>query len=728
MKRLLFLLLLVSGLHAQLVEDIEFEGLVHLSKVNAEDIVAIPRGSEVDVQKVNKAIKEFFEYGYFEDIQVFYEEGVLRFEFTEKPVLSRVDMSGYKERDKESILDHLGLKKGSVYEKQKLSNAKREILALLEFEGYFDSVVEFETVRDEGSIELDVNVRKGEKIYIKRLEFLGNENFSHKDIEKQLQNRQRDFMGWMWGLNDGIVKVNEVPNDKQRVKDFYMQNGYLDVAVTDGLLEVDFGGYKAKQIYMIDEGQQYTIGDIEVLQTQDIIDLDSVELKVQEGEVFNIQHFRDDITHLKELYADRGYAYARVTPDMIPNSEDATVDLVFEVEPNQEVFINDVVISGNSKTIDRVIRREVFLAPGDRYSLTDLKDSKNALNRTGFFESVEILEKRVGANEMDLEVKVVEQPTGSLVLGAGYGSYDGFIYNIEVSDKNIFGTGLDVAVDFENSDKRTSYNLRVTNPRVWDSRYSAGINIFDREYIAYDYEENSLGGSIFVGRRLSRHWNANLRYLYVDYDIYHNDDRGQQQYAKASLIPSVSFNNTDSYYFPREGMKFNTSIESAGLNGDAEFTKTEASFTKYLGLRDYIDYDLILRYKARAGHMNLQSDIDLRNEKLYLGGVRTLRGYGSNSLSPRNENDYRIGGRYMFTNSVEASIPLIDSANMRLAAFYDYGMIGEDSFDEIERSSTGVAIEWLAPIGPIQFVFSKPLDKEEGDKTSTFEFTLGSNF
>jgi len=589
-------------------------------------------------------------------------------------------------------------------------------------------VVEFETKRDGNSIELDILVRKGEKIHIEDLQFLGNKKFSDKKIEKQLKNKEREFLGWMWGRNDGVVKVAELEADKHRIKDYYMKFGYLDVEVEDGVLETDFGGYKAKQIYKIIEGDQYRVADIKIIQTEQILDEDELEVSLQIGKPFNIERFRKDSDTLKDAFANKGYAYVRVTPEVIPNSKTKTVDIRYIIEPNQKVYINDVIISGNTRTIDRVIRREIFLAPGDLYNLRDLKDSKNSLNRTGYFQSVEIVEKRVGVDKIDLEIKVVEQPTGSIVLGAGYGSYDGFIYNVAVSDRNIFGTGLDVGVDVEKSDKRDSYNLHLNNPRVWDSIYSAGVNVFNRSYTAYNYDEKSKGGSVFVGRKFGRNWSSSLSLLYVDYKIdYEDSTRADENYDKGSIIPSVSFNNTDSFYFPREGMKFRTSLEYAGAFGDSKFIKSSTSFSAYYGLEDLINYDLILRYKARLGYLNDRGYLNI-NEKFYMGGIDTVRGFGSSSLSPRDAKNYRTGGMKMFANSIEASIPLIDSANMRLAFFYDYGMIGEGSFNEIKRSSTGAAIEWLSPLGAIQFIFAKPLDDKPGDDKSSFEFNLGTTF
>ncbi len=731
MRVVLILAIFIFSLHAQTIQKLEFDGLVHLSELTASEAVGIKPGDTLESAEVDKAIKELYEYGYFEDIQVFFDEGTLRFELSTKPVISHINLSGYKERDQESILEHLGLKKGAILDAQKLQDARSQIMELLEYEGYYDSVVEFDQEREGSSVRVEVQVRTGEKIKLRQQRFVGNEYYDSDEIEEVLQNKQEDFLGWMWGRNDGVVKVAELPNDKQRIKDLYMKAGFLDATVQDGLLEAEFGSYTAKQQYRIDEGKQYTVSRVDFSEARALEEKKALRelTELNEGETFDIEKLRNDLKGLKNHYADMGYAYTRTSPRVMPNSDDHTVEVTYEIEPGQKVYINDVIISGNTKTIDRVIRREVHLAPGDLYSITDKEDSINALKRTGYFKDVQIKEKRVASDKIDLEINIKEQQTGSLVFGIGYGSYDGMVYNIQVSDKNIFGSGLDVSADVEKSDKRNSYNVSLTNPRVWDSRYSTGFSIFDQDYTAHDYEENNKGGSVFVGRRLSRHWKGNLRLSYTDTDLDYDAGVGleDETYDKGSIIPSVSFNNTDNYYFPKNGIKFNTSLEYAGAVGKEEFIKNRTSFAAFYGLKELTGYDMVLRYKASGGIINDRGYLHI-NEKFYLGGVGDVRGYASNSLSPRNDQGYRIGGKRTFANSVEASIPLIESANMRLAFFYDYGMIGEDSFDQIDRSGAGAAIEWLSPMGPLQLIFAKALDDEEGDETSTFEFSLGRSF
>jgi outer membrane protein insertion porin family len=750
MKRFFAVMLftvLVAG--AQEIKEIRFEGLYHLSDDIAREITGLHPGEPIDVEKVDEAIHKLFAQGYFKDIWVTEEHGVLTFHFKEKPVISQIVISGYGENKRDELLSAIGLHKGDIYDERKVEKAAAMIRSTIEAEGYFDTVVETEVIPlENGSVKLEFKVNKGENIIIRKLNLCGAKHLEKSEIESVMANRERDFMGWMWGFNDGKVKIDQLKYDAPRIRDLYMRYGYLDAKVDDPLLRVDFDQYDAILDFKIEEGPVYKVKDVRIELAKPVIDpvILKDELKVKPGDVFNIDELRRDMEKIKEKIANMGYAFVRVTPDFSKDEKDHTTIVKYRVFPGDKVYIRDVVISGNTRTLDRVVRREIFLAPGDLYNLTDLKDSKAALMRTGYFENVVIDERRVNEHEMDLVVNVKEAQTGNIMIGGGYGSYDGFIFNAAVNDRNVFGSGLSLGLSTDLSRHRTNFNFNITNPRVWDSDYSAGFNIYHNEYENYDYTEKRFGGSLSVGKQIARYWHASVMYQYFttdisdyptalpDYILY------EDPFTTSAGTLSLSFNNTDDFYLPRHGMIFTASAMYAGLGGDAVYNKDYLTFSIYQGMEDYIDYDLILRYKARMGFIpyvgtgskdGIEYDKLPVSAKFYMGGVRTVRGYESGSIGGTIEDNgyyYRTGGRYTFSNSVEASIPLVEAAKMRLAFFFDYGMIGDENFDDFTRAGTGAQIEWFSPMGPITLVFAYPLMEEDGDRTSNFEFTMGQRF
>ncbi|MBN2824881.1 MAG: outer membrane protein assembly factor BamA [Campylobacterales bacterium] len=743
MKKIIALSLVAGSLlMGQKVTSIKFDGLVHLSPSVAKEVADIHVGDQLDPRRVNESVKKLFAQGYFSDVYVENRGGGhLVYHVKEKSAITNIKVEGYGSgEDGVKALEQVGLKRGDFYDKITIEKAKKALTKRIEAEGYYDTVVNVEENKIHDGMALTFKVNKGEKINIKKVNFVGAKNLSKSDIEKKVANKESEVLGFLPGRNSGNANVDQLSYDAYRARDAYLEKGYLDATVSKPVMRVDFGTYNAEVNYVVNEGPQYKVSRVDIMQNVPGLKVDKDELKLQSGRVFNIERVRKDIKYLTEEVGNLGYANAQIVPNFQKDTQNKKVGVTYQIVAGDKVRINDVIISGNSATQDSVVRRYIYLAPGDTYSYTDLKDSKSALGRTGFFEKVEITPKRVSSDKVNLHVKVKETATGSITAGGGYGSYEGFMLNASVSDKNIFGTGITASIGFDISEVSTNYNLSFSNPRVFDSEYSLAVNLYRRDYEYIDYDQKQIGGSVAIGKQLTRNFYASIGYAYVDTDFNESDNAANPNavatiidpiftgtYIKSSALLGFSFDNTDDYYVPREGMIAGLNIEYAGLGGDAEFLKYKGKFGLYYGFNDIIDYDLILRYKARVNYIDDNGYVPIA-EKLFMGGIGSLRGYNAYSLSPRDAQLRRTGGLKMFSTSVEASIPLSTEAKMRLTGFYDYGMIGEDSFDEIKRSSAGIVIEWQSGFGPINLVFAKALDDEVGDSTSTFEFSMGTKF
>lgn len=738
--RVVLLFILPFLLFAETIKSIKYDGLIHISPMIANEIVNMRAGESLDIKKVDRAIVEFYKQGYFNDIYVTKEGGVLTFHFSEKPVIANIQIEGLGSgRDYQDLKENLPIKKGDIYDKVKMQRAKSKIVKFFEDRGYVDTVVEEKTEKiSEQSLKLTLLINRGENITIENIDYCGAKRYGASDFEAVTANREREFLGWMWGFNDGELKVDQLPLDGFRIKDFYMRRGYLDAEVSQPYLEADFNTYTASINYEIKEGEVYSVSSVEIVQDKPLLEVDKIvkELKMEPGRRFDIERVRKDMEFIKTELGNMGYAFARVVPDTRKNEEERTVAITYQTYAGEKVYINDVLISGNTRTKDRVIRREVYLAPGDLYNATDMRDSKDALKRTGYFDEVEIEERRVSEDKIDILVRVKEARTGEFRFGAGYGSYSGISGNVAVSDRNVFGSGIQGSASIDISEKSSLYRLSVYNPRFKDSKYSLGGTIYRSKYQAYDYTQTSSGFDITVGRQLTRNWHAYVTYelsstelsditsnTTTTFDKYYQGSR----YVKSAIRPGVSYNTTDDYLLPRRGITESSYIEYAGLGGDAKFIKNYNSLEYFLGLQDEIDLDLILRYKGKFG---VGSDLGYfpLSEKFYLGGISTLRGYKSGSISPTDSSGNRIGGEWMMVNTLELSQSLVNDGKFRMGLFYDYGMIGKDSPSEIQRSATGAMIEWISPLGAIDLIFPVPIDSKPGDKTSDFEFSMGRRF
>ena len=758
--RLLFVpFVLCAGIaHAAQISAIHYEGSTSISDTLAAEISKLKPGDTLDVDKVDEAIVAFFKQGYFEDIYATFDNGVLTFHFKQRPKIASVEIKGYgSEQEKETLYSQIGIKKGDSYDEVKLERAKLIIKTILEYQGYYGSVIQEEItpVGSDGAYAITLNVNQGENIIITKAHYEGREKLSVSEIQELAANREKQFAGWLWGRNDGKLKLNDLEFDSARIQDAYMRKGFLDANVSPAFLEADFNDHSAELYYKIEEGDRYKTSEVKVVLQTPVISEEKLlkKLKIQTKDYFNIENLRADMEIIKQEVADLGYAFTRVSPDLDKNTTDSEVKVIYYVQIGQKVKINDVIITGNTRTADKIIRRELLLAPGDEYSLSQLRRSENALKRLGYFNKVEIQERRVSEDSMDLLVNVEEARTGELMFGFGYGSYDRLMVNASIRERNLFGTGHSGQLYVDWSYRRQLFNLTLTNPRILDSEYSESVSAFVSTYWNWDYREQTIGGSVNFGRLITDTFRVSLGYTlsttrilgfyqeatenaYKQYfqEAYKSGITPLDAPLKSALSPSIYFDNTDDYYFPKNGIIASAYAEYAGLGGEEKYTKIYGKFAGYKHLKSLIGLDLIARYKMQAGMIIDQGYASITS-KFYMGGITSVRGYQISSLTPRyypTDGSYpqgiRVGGNYMMTNSVELSYGILEKAQMRLAVFYDYGMIGVDSINETVRQSWGLAIEWVSPIGPLVLVFPQAINPQPSDYTSSFEFTMGTRF
>ncbi|AXK48755.1 outer membrane protein assembly factor BamA [Aliarcobacter trophiarum LMG 25534] len=737
-------------LSANSIKSIEYVNVSKVSPQVLEETLGMRAGETLDENKLNEALIKFYSYGYFDDIVVDNDNGNLKILFKEKPSIANVDIKGYKTRseDNDAIKKVLKLNKGSMYSEKRVKEAKEQLLGMLSSDGFINSVVEVETEKlSDSSVKLTFNVNKGDEIIIREARYHGANELDGSDFKKVTANKEKEFASWWFGQSDGEMKIDQLKYDARRINDLYFEKGYLDADIKEPFLDIDFASNQAKIDFFVKEGEKYTTNDIKIYLDSSIVDPEEIysELKLKVDRTFNIKKLRDDQEYIRTLVADKGYAYAEVKFDLKKNEAEHRVDVVFSVVPGEQVYINDVKISGNARTLDRVVRRDVYLAPGDMYNLTDIKDAKNKLKRSSFFEDVQIEEKRISEDKMDISVKVTEAPTGSIMLGGGYGSYDKLMINGSVSDTNIFGSGLTLSLSGDLSKRSNRYEVALKNPSINDSDYNGDIEAHSTkiEYrrSQYDSDVKTKGFSIGAGKEIIRNTYVGARYgLDFVKETYEYDSdflrkpipAGKKlfedtDYTNSSITPYINYDSTNDFYFPTDGIKAGASVEYAGVGGDSKYIKPGVNFRYFYSLEDLTELDWVLRFKTQAKMLIDNGQIN-QGDSLYLGGPKTLRGYKSYAFPNNDSGYYQDPYEKMWSNQFEVSFPLVPSAKMRWGLFYDYGMIGKSSFSEVKRSGTGALLEWISPMGPLQLIFAKPIGDKPGDDTSSFEFSFGTSF
>ncbi len=738
MKKVISIGIVCTFSSAAILKEVHFDGLYSLSYDTALSVAELKIGEELDEEKLNLAISNLYRQNYFKSIEAKEENGILTFTLSEKPSIAKITITGIASNDRKQIESILSIKRGSLFNEASINEASERIKAFYNNQSFFDTIVEFKvkTLENTSGVELEFIVNRGENIIIDKVHLSGSKDLSYSDLEPTIVNKEKEFMGWMWGRNDGKLKIFELANDSARITDEYMKKGYLDVKVSPAYLKTYADINRANLTYFIKENKPYKVSSIRVenpLFNEEENIKTAKDLKLKAGKIINIEKLREDIKTIETQSADLGYAFVEVFPDLQKDRENLEVAIVFNVIPHEKVRIRNIVISGNSRTVDRVVRRELFITEGTLYNRTDLTDSRNALRRTSYFENVEIKEKKVSDTEVDLVVEVKEASTGSIGGGVGYSSSDGVLINASLSENNIFGSGMKSSIFIDKGDDTLSGRISLIEPRLFDSLYSLGGSLYSNDYDWDNYSERNYGFDLTLGRQFARFFNASLTYNLEQSDIYNLSPRLQiagyrlGKTYKSSITPAISFNNTDDFYLPRSGIIASTAFEYAGVGGDQKFLSSTTRFNFYQGLEDYVGFDLIYRYKASFYKVWDKGYLPI-NQRIYLGGMRSIRGYESRSVSPKNIFGDEIGGTIAFANSAELSFPLINRIKLRGSMFFDYGAIGYSRIDEIQRMSAGLGIEWITPIGPLQLIYAKPINNKPGDDTNVFEFSIGTRF
>jgi len=723
-----FLLLLPAFLLAQNIENIKYQGLIHLSPETANALIKITPHSEFDIKKIDESIKALYATGYFKTIKADVKNNTLIFICKEKPTITKIKTENLSD-DLKKILKEQNLlpKKGEILNQEKLKKLKSFIENYYLAKGYFNTVVRIDYVKiSDTKIILKIIIKKGNEVIIRKVNFFGA-TLPKSKLEDQIENQERTFWSIFPFTNSGKLKIFKLVEDRNNLQDFYMNLGYLDAKVSLPLAKPNLDSYFADIDYKIYEGPRYIVKKVSVDYPKNI-KIKLPELKLKTNKYFNISALRKDIEDIKHSFQNLGYAYAKVYPDI--KKEKQNVIVTYKVEPGNIYYINNVIISGNTKTLDRVIRRNIYLTPGKKFSYQDLIDSKYTLQRTGYLENVKIKQKRISNNKMDILVKVKEGLSGSLRAGISYGSYTKLGFNLALTEKNIFGSGQSISINADINSKSRDYSISLFNPRIFDTLYSFNASVFNNSFEGISYDSKQRGFTVGIGKKLSRNLSSNITYGYVKETLSNYDENLtdiEPKSTKSYIVSSLSYNDTDNYFFPTTGKKASISVEYAGIGGDQKFLKTIASAKYFYPITDKTYQTVaVLKFRAKAGLIKKIGYLPI-SEKFYLGGSKTVRGFNWYSISPKDSNGNDIGGKKEFIAGPEISTPLSIKNKLWLSGFIDYGAVGENNLN-ITRSSYGIELDWITPMGPISFIWAWPIKSEKEDDLQRFEFSLGTTF
>jgi len=714
-------------------------------RVDREAIMAKVKtkpGDPYSVEGIRDDIKAIYDMGYFDDIVADIRDTAAGKELTfivkERPLIRQVNITGNKEVGLEKIQEVVTVKANTTLNRTLLMEDAERIKVLYSKEGFYLARVEPQVeIREEATAIVNLKIEEGERVRVKRITIIGNEAFNERKIKKVMATKEAGFLSFI--TKRGRYEEDLFQSDLSSILGLYYDNGYIQTRLDESRVTLSDD---RKWLYItiaITEGEKYTVGKIDlkgdILTTKKEL---MEKIKTTPGKVFSRRVVGQDIVTLTDTYGDKGYANVNITPLTEVNHKERKVDITFDVQKGEPVYIERIDITGNVNTRDKVIRREVEVEEGGLYSATGLKRSRSNLRKLGYFEDVAIT-TQPGTREdrMILNIDVKERPTGAFSFGAGYSSTDKLIATFSISQSNLLGTGKKLDLWATLSSKSQRYQLGFTEPWLFDKPISGGFDIFKmtREYP--DFDRSSSGFDVRFG-----------------FPVYRRDTRGYLTYKleeveisnvatnAAQLIKDQEGTNTtssitgvlrrdtrDDAFFPTEGSVAVASIEFAGgpIGGDNNFVKYVLEGVRYFPM----PWDTTLALRGMGGYLQgFDGKVPPVYERFYLGGINSIRGFETRSVGPKDPATGEIiGGDKAVVVNVEYLFPLLREQRLKGLIFFDTGNAYDDDLDLGDlRYGAGVGIRWFSPLGPLRLEWGYNLDRKVGEKSSQWEFTIGGTF
>jgi len=677
------------------------------------------------------------------------ESGVLVIKVVERPSITEVSIKGnslIETDDFMEALGALGIKQGRIYNQTQLDRVVLDLKRRYQGQGYYAAEIAFNVEElPRNRVNLRIDVEEGKAATIGAINLVGNDTYTDDRLKPLLLLSEKS----LFGETDEYSKP-KMQADIETIKSYYLDRGFAEFDIRSNQVGLSLDKTKVFITINMTEGPQYTVSSIKYtgdtrISTEEITKLQSI----QSGDLFSRTKVIQTMNAFRDRLSEEGYAFADVKPDTVLDKENKTVDIKFDVTPKERVYVRQINIEGNTRTRDYVIRRELRQLESAPYSLSLVRRSTARLNRLGYFTRVDIDTKQASADQIDLTVKVEEQSTGSFTAGLGFSQLDGVSFNLGVAERNFIGSGNQLDFKISSSAARKSADIGLTNPYFTADGVSFGTGFYlseiDAEELGIsDYTTNNFGLRFSLGYPLSEHSRINYGLKFNSQSLICSDtfnvcndyliDNNENQTA-AILSLGWSYDTKNAFYFPSAGQKFSVSAEvETPISSDVSFYKLFMDEKWYYPITS--DFSLSLKLGLAYGDGFGSTNELPFYERFYTGGISSVRGYEPNSLGDNYDltidgSDRPIGGSTRVVSSAALNFPvpfIDDSSNIRFSLFLDAGNVyakGDPvEVDEL-RTSTGLGLSWITPVGPLSFSYAKPLNYTDDDEIQQFQFNLG---
>jgi outer membrane protein insertion porin family len=748
------LALALSAVPAQAIEpfvikDIRVEGIQRTEAGTVFSYLPVKVGDTMTDEKASQTIRALFATGFFRDVSIEAEEGVLVVLVQERPSVAQIEFTGLKEFDKETVLkamNQIGLAEGRIFDKGLLDRGEQELKRQYLSRGrYAASVSTTVTPLERNRVALNFTIDEGDTAKIRQISIIGNQAFSEKELLRQISLRTPGLLTW-YSKADQYSR-QKLSADLETLRSYYLDRGYLEFNIDSTQVSIT---PDKKDIYItvaLSEGPKYTVSDVKLAGELLLPEADLRKLiTLKPGEVFSRARVAESTKAISDRLGNEGYAFANVNaaPDL--DKDKRTAAFTFFVDPGRRVYVRRINIAGNNRTRDEVIRREMRQLEGGWFSSEKIANSRTRIDRLGYFTEVNLETPAVQGttDQVDVNVSIAEKPTGAVLLGAGFGSGEGVILSGSVTQQNIFGSGKHVSVGLNTSKLNTTYALSFTDPYYTVDGISRGFDLYSRKVDASNaglgnYSTKTLGGAVRFGVPVTDldTINYGLGYertnisTFADSPLIYLDYVAAFGHQSDAILGTVGWtrDSRDSLIYPTKGTLQRASGEVGLPGASLNYYKAQYQYQRYLPLTR--EYTLMLN--GEVGYGGGYSDTSALPffKNFYLGGVNSLRGFRVFTVGPKDIQGNPRGGSHKLLGNAEFLFPfpgLQGERSVRMSAFMDTGMTGENYSLNQMRVSAGVGVLWVSPMGPLKISVAAPLRSQPDDRKQIFQFTFGGAF
>ena len=731
------------------ISQIAVQGNQRIEPATIRTYLTVREGDSFNPVSIDRSLKSLFSTGLFADVSIGRDGNILIIRVVENPIINRITFEGNKRIENDKLDPEVQLRPRVVYTRTKVQQDVERILDVYRRSGRFAVTVEPKVIElPQNRIDLVFEIYEGEPTYVRKINFVGNRRYSDRKLRSIVLSREQRW--WRFLTSNDTYDPDRFAYDQELIRRFYVSEGYADFEVTSAVAELSPDRESFFITMTIDEGPRYKFGELKV--DVSIVGLDEKALKSaivpRAGKWYNGEEIEDTIDIFTDLVGALGYAFVDVTPRISRNSSASAIDVVFDVQEGPRVFIERIDITGNVRTLDKVIRREMRLIEGDAFNSARLKRSKERLENLGYFAEVEVenVPSDLLPDRTIVTAVVEEQSTGELQFGVGFSSASGALFDIGIRERNLLGKGQDLRFNVSLAQQQTQLDLGFTEPYFMNRRLAAGADLFATETDYLDeagFISQSAGGTLRLGFSYNEYMFQRLSYLY-SWTRLEGINQFSSQYTKeqqgtsttSQISQTFAIDRRNNIIDPSDGYFLSVSSDLAGLGGSEKYIRSSLALGYYI---EPIE-NWVMSATGNLGYiLGLGEDIKIF-QRYQLGG-QNLRGFDDFGASPRDAlTGDALGGDWIGTAKLEIKVPLglPEEIGITPKIFSDWGAIGaprdllDREFDILNsqriRGSVGFGIEWESPVGPIDIDFSKVLRKATFDITETFRVNFGQRF